>query len=60
LVREVAQYFKGELRFNSHSLCALQEAYEAYLVALFENANQCCIHAKRWQYLSNIYNLPEE
>lgn len=46
-VREIAEDFKGWLRFNSHSLCALQEACEAYLVALFEDANQCCIHAKR-------------
>ncbi len=47
LVREVAQDFKQELRFNSHAIAALQEASEAYLVALFEDTNLCAIHAKR-------------
>lgn len=47
LVREVAQDFKQEVRFQSHALMALQEASEAYLTRLFEDANLCCIHAKR-------------
>ena len=47
LVREVAQDFKTELRFQSHAIMALQEASEAYLVSLFEDTNLCCIHAKR-------------
>jgi histone H3 len=47
LVREVAQDFKADLRFQSHAICALQEASEAYLVSLFEDSNLCAIHAKR-------------
>jgi len=47
LVREVAQDFKTDLRFESFALMALQEASEAYLVSLFEDANLCAIHAKR-------------
>jgi histone H3 len=47
LVREVAQDFKMDLRFQSHAIAALQEASEAYLVALFEDANLCAIHSKR-------------
>jgi len=47
LVREIAQDFKAELRFQSHALAALQEASEAYMVGLFEDANLCCVHAKR-------------
>jgi histone H3 len=47
LVREVAQDFKADLRFQSHAIMALQEASEAYLVSLFEDTNRCCIHAKR-------------
>ena len=47
LVREVAQEFKFDIRFQSHAIMALQEASEAYLAALFEDANHCAIHAKR-------------
>ena len=47
LVREIAQNFKTDLRFQSHAIMALQEASEAYLVHLFEDTNLCCIHAKR-------------
>jgi histone H3 len=47
LVREVAQDFKLDLRFQSQAVMALQEAAEAYLVGLFEDTNLCAIHAKR-------------
>ena len=47
LVREVAQDFRMEMRFASNAIMALQEAAEAYLVALFEDTNLCAIHAKR-------------
>ena len=47
LVREVAQEFKSDLRFQSSAVLALQEACEAYLVELFEDTNLCAIHAKR-------------
>ena len=47
LVREIAQDFKGDLRFQSSAVLALQEAAEAYLVSLFEDTNLCAIHAKR-------------
>ncbi len=47
LVREVAQDFKIDLRFQSTAVLALQEAAEAYLVGVFEDANLCAIHAKR-------------
>ena len=47
LVREIAQDFKTELRFEANALIALQEAAEAYLVSLFEDTNLCGIHAKR-------------
>ncbi|WOL10000.1 histone H3.3-like [Canna indica] len=47
LVREIAQNFKIDLRFQSHAVLALQEAAEAYLVGLFEDVNLCAIHAKR-------------
>lgn len=47
LVREIAQDFKTDLRFQSAAIGALQEAAEAYLVGLFEDTNLCAIHAKR-------------
>ena len=47
LVREIAQGFKTDLRFQSTAILALQEASEAYLVGLFEDTNLCAIHAKR-------------
>merc|ERR1712137_450558 len=46
-VREIAQDFKTDLRFQSAAIGALQEASEAYLVGLFEDTNLCAIHAKR-------------
>ncbi|KMZ69659.1 histone H3 [Zostera marina] len=47
LVREIAQEFKFDLRFQSHAILALQEASECYIVGLFEDTNLCAIHAKR-------------
>ena len=47
LVREIAQDFRSDLRFQSHAIAALQEASEAYLIGLFEDTNLCAIHAKR-------------
>merc|ERR1712071_671531 len=41
LVREIAQDFKTDLRFQSAAIGALQEASEAYLVGLFEDTNLC-------------------
>ncbi|KAL0363789.1 UNVERIFIED_CONTAM: histone H3.2 [Sesamum calycinum] len=50
LVREIAQDFKTDLRFQSSAVAALQEAAEAYLVGLFEDTNLCAIHAKRVRF----------
>jgi histone H3 len=47
LVREIAQEFRCDYRFQSTAILALQEAAEAYLVSLFEDSNLCAIHAKR-------------
>jgi histone H3/H4 len=54
-VREVAQEFVfgsygdnfQELRWQSAAILAVQEAAEAFLVHLFEDANLLAIHAKR-------------
>lgn len=47
LVREIAQDFKTDLRFQASAISALQEAAEAYLVHLMEHCVLACIHAKR-------------
>jgi histone H3 len=47
IVREIAQDFKTDLRFQATAILALQEATEAYLVSVFEDSNLCAIHAKR-------------
>ena len=45
-MREIAQDFKTDLRFQANAVLALQEASEAYLVGLMEDTNLCAIHAK--------------
>ena len=47
LVREIAQDFKTDLRFQSAAILCLQEVAEAYLVGLFKDTNLCAIHARR-------------
>ena len=47
LVREIAQDYKSDLRFQQSAVDALQEASESYLVGLFEDTNLCAIHARR-------------
>lgn len=47
LVRDITADIKNDLRFQRQALLALQEASEAYLVSVFEDANLCAIHAKR-------------
>ena len=47
LVREIAQDYKTDLWFQSAAILCLQEAAEAYLVRLFDDANLCAIHTWR-------------
>ena len=47
LVREITQDYKTDLRFQSAAILCLQEAAEAYLVRLFDDANLCAIHTRR-------------
>lgn len=58
LVREIAQDFKTDLRFQSTAVLALQEAAEAYLVGLFEDTNLCAIHAKRVTIMPKVNTRP--
>ena len=47
LVREIAQDFKGDLRFQTTAVLAQQEASEAYLTGIFEDSQLSAIHTKR-------------
>ncbi|XP_076324365.1 histone H3-like [Tachypleus tridentatus] len=47
LVREIAQDFKTDLRFQSSAVMALKKTSKAYCVGLSEDTNLCAIHAKR-------------
>lgn len=57
LIREVAQDFHSDLRFQREATRALQTATEAYLTSLFEDTNLCAIHAKRVTIMPNDINL---
>ena len=47
LVHEIAiEVGKYDMHFQAHAILTLQEAAEAYLVGLPEDANLCMIHAK--------------
>ncbi|EGO27502.1 hypothetical protein SERLADRAFT_347205, partial [Serpula lacrymans var. lacrymans S7.9] len=48
MITDTNNYGEGAgLRWQSSAIMALQEATEAFLVHLFEDANLCAIHAKR-------------
>ena len=47
LVREIAQDFMSDVRFQSQAILALQEASESFLCGLFEDTNICALHAGR-------------
>ena len=47
LVREIAQDFKNDLRFQGTAILALQEASETYLTSLFQDTALCAVHARR-------------
>ena len=57
VVREIAQEYKNDLRFQSQAVLALQEAAEAYLVGLFEDTNLCAIHAKSVIFMPKVMQL---
>jgi histone H3 len=57
LVREVAQSFRSDVRFQSFALLAIQEAAEAFLISLFEDTNHAAIHAGRVTILPKDLSL---
>ena len=60
LVRELAQDLsKMNIRFQSGVIMALQEASEAHLVGLLEDANLCAVHAKRVTIMTKDIQLAQ-
>ena len=47
LVREIVQKWREGLNLQRSAVLVLQEASEAFLVGLMEQANLCTIHVKR-------------
>ena len=47
LVREIAQDYGNDFRFQKDAILALQEASEAYIIEVFKGANTQSIHAGR-------------
>jgi histone H3 len=47
LVREIAEKFKKDIRFQSTAILALQEAGESYITGMLEDSNLCAVHARR-------------
>ena len=60
LVREIAQDFKTDLRFQSSAVMALQEASEAYLVGLLKILTCVQSMQRELQLCQRIFNLPAE
>jgi histone H3/H4 len=47
LIREISSNIGVDFRYQVSAVSALQEACEAYIIALFEDTNLVAIHAKR-------------
>ena len=46
VVKDIIQNIRGDLQFQTTAIMAIQEAGEAFLVGLLEQANLCALHAK--------------
>jgi len=57
LLREIAQDYTNIPRFQESAVLSLQEAAEAYLVGLFQDAQLGDIHAKRVTVMSKNIQL---
>ena len=52
------QSIRADLHFHSTAIMALQEAGEAFLVGLLEQANHCTIHVKHVMMMLKGIQLP--
>ena len=59
VVRDIAPNYLCDVRFSADALEALQEAAEAYLVEVFQNAQVLAIHAKRVTVMQNDIRIAQ-
>ncbi|KAI1726674.1 core histone h2A/H2B/H3/H4 domain-containing protein [Ditylenchus destructor] len=57
LVKQIAQSYFSDIRFQAKAVMCLQEAAETYLTGLFEDTNLAAIHAKRVTIMPSDINL---
>ena len=57
LVREIADQFKYDLKFQRVAIEALQESAEAFLLHIFEDSYLCTTHAKRMTLMPSDMKL---
>lgn len=57
IVREIAEDFKTDLRFQAAAIQALHEAAEATITHLFEDAQLCAIHGCRVTVVPKDFDL---
>lgn len=59
-VRNIAQQYKADVRFQAPALACLHESLEAYITGVFEDANACAVHARRVTVLRRDLDLVDK
>jgi len=59
LVREIAQDYRQDLRWQSAAVATLQEGAEAYLVTVLYQSNLLAIHSKRETLMAKDIELQQ-
>ena len=57
MVDEILHSYKSDARMQNGATVALQEAAQAYLVGLFEEANLVALHSKRTTVIADDVKL---
>ena len=57
LIREIAQDYKDDVRFQKSAIDAIQEATESYITSLFTDSNLAALHTGRTTVMANDLHL---
>ncbi|KAL0265990.1 UNVERIFIED_CONTAM: hypothetical protein PYX00_011707 [Menopon gallinae] len=60
LVRNIAQQYKADVRFQGSALACVQESLETFLTYYFEMASACAVHARRVTILKRDLSLVDK